>query len=187
MAFKRLALAIRLTKFKIMTSHKKTDEESWEAYYDRLADHLLTPRFGTFWWVLEKLLMRNLKDEGVKYDYRSDREAHPLVSIMDESGSLGRGYVPFLYGSRTGSSRKHVSITGLTHSRGEDTTYFGVLLRPVKISSQDMLSRNEDVDKDILEGRNADRSNVWPNWDRLEATDDEKSRIEKWCKRWGIL
>jgi hypothetical protein len=182
-----LALILRLTTFEIMGNHKRAEHESWKSYYDRLADHLLSPRFGTLWWVLEKLLIRNLKQESIKYDYYSDRICHPHVSILSAGQVYGRGYVPFLLGSHSGNSWKHVSIKGLSNSKPEDTTYFGSLLHPVKISSQDMLSPNLDATLSTLVGENQQRSNIWPNWDRLETTEGESLRLEKWCERWGLL
>ncbi|MGZ0654489.1 hypothetical protein ACWPKS_02690 [Coraliomargarita sp. W4R72] len=170
-----------------MGSLKRKGDESLESYYDRLVDHLLSPRFGTFWWVLEKMLIRNLKQEDIPYDYDSDRIGHPHVSILAAGQAYGRGYIPFLLGSHGGYPWKHVSITGLTHSKPEDITYFGSLLHPVRISSQDMLSPNVDADPSILEGTSHQRSNIWPNWDRLEATEEECSRLEKWCERWDLL
>jgi hypothetical protein len=170
-----------------MSNHKRAGDESLESYYDRLVDHLRCPRFGTFWWVLEKLLIWNLKKENIQYDYNSNRIGHPHVSILSANQAYGRGYIPFILGSHSGCSWKHVSIKGLTYSKPEDITYFGSLLHPVRISSQDMLSPNVDADLSILEGTQQQRSNVWPNWDRLEATEEECSRLEKWCERWDLL
>lgn len=174
------------------------------SHLDFLVDTLLTPDFGTFWWVNESRAMQQFTESGVKYDSGSTRKAHPHVSIL-ESNLKGRGFIPFLFGASLGNEHHHVRVFGLTDAEPDAPTYFGVIQQPVCLSPAEMLSRREeaeynpqrrpdegadDYSKRIfasLAGPSWERSTIWPNWDRLEANESEQSRLKKWCKQRNLL
>lgn len=151
-----------------------------------LVARLLSPLFGSFWWVREQLLIDLLKEDAVAYDETSDRKCHPHVSLLSEEERLGRGFVPFLFGSSQWPGSSSVRIQGLLENEPERVTYFGGLAHPVRVSSQAMLSRADEADRNQLTGHPWERSNIWPNWDRLEATDAEKQALREWCNEWGF-
>lgn len=153
---------------------------------DLLVARLLSPFFGSFWWVREQLLIDLLREDAVAYDEKSDRKCHPHVSLLAEGERVGRGFVPFLLGSSRRSGNGCVRIRGLLEHEPERVTYFGGMAHPVRVSSRAMLSRAEDADRNQLTGHPWERSNVWPNWNRLEATDAEKQAIREWCDEWGF-
>ncbi len=187
--------------------NRKTDaagEDTLRLPLAELVGHLLSPDFGSLWWINEKRVKWAFRHSGVQYDQQSDRKAHPHVSILEHNRE-GRGSVPFLFGSRSGSHKRTVAVKGLTHSETQSTTYFGAILQPVHLGYAEMLQRNEDAEhnprrrsdeskeafdkrhRSSLVGAPWERSVLWPNWDKLQTSEEEQSALREWCERRNLL
>ena len=174
------------------------------SFEEVLVDRLLSPYFGSFWWIHEERVQTAFRDAGVHYDQESDQNAHLHLSILEQNRE-GRGYVPFLFGSRSSRSNRAVAVRGLTDSEPDSTTYFGAILQPVQLSYAEILQRNEHAEYNPRrrpdEGKKAfdkrrysslvgepwERSILWPNWDKLQASDKEAAALREWCERRGLL
>ena len=141
--------------------------------------------FGTLWWVRESVWKEGYKKLGQPYDSSSTREGHPGVSVRTVPDLDARGEaVPILEGF---SEKGPVAVTGLTSRERKRETFFGIIIKPVKIPLDDFLYPDGDIGIHRPAGSPLDLKKVVVNLDKPRLSTEETSRLWKFLEEKGIL
>lgn len=128
---------------------------------------ILATEFGTLWWVREDLWKQSYPN------YKSDRAAHPAVSIRSKTARVDFSYVPMLHGR---SEKSAIAILGLSRYHPERPTYFGHILRPAHIGVSEFKAQTNNPNIDQWE----DCVGIVVNHHKSRVTEGEEQVLRDW-------
>ncbi len=142
--------------------------------------------FGSVWRIREGIWKEKFLQQGQRYDWNSNRQWHPGVSLRTAPLTSLHEYVPMLHGSS--GDHGPVVVRGLSQELADDhATSFGTIVRPARISVKDATSPSRIRSKEQLQGRLIDRSIISANMHKMRLDEAELESLRSWAKNRNLI